>query len=171
MACLWDELINLPAPQSAQQICITESSVQQRTTSNTDPLLHPQVPRFCVTQHVPCQVTGNRVWQGEVCCGMVAKYIKEGEIKSHFKQNTAQGTSVLLGGGWDPQDSLQTAIQFLSFRARNVNSTHEWQKVPGNAVTLPLKSAKKQGRGNSTTLSPAPLHPQAKGRRPNKKLS
>lgn len=109
MACLWDELKASLHPRVPSSTCSTESSVQQRTTSVTDPLWHPQVPRCFVTQHVPCQVAGKCMWEGEACYGMVAKHIKEGEVKSHFKQNTAQGTSVFLkdrlGPSGQPADS------------------------------------------------------------------
>lgn len=161
-----------PYPRVPCSACPTEIYVQQRTTTNTEPGWQPTgtiISSFHCTS--PVRWLGNCVlWQGEVCYGMVAKQIKEREIKSCLKWNTAQA-SVLLGSGWDPQGSLQTGIQFLSFSARSVNAPNStlWQKLLGNAATGSLRSAKKQGRGNSAILSPAPLHPQAKGKRPEQK--
>lgn len=121
-----------PYPRVPCSACPTEICVQQRTTTNTEPGWQPTgtiISSFHCTS--PVRWLGNCVlWQGEVCYGMVAKQIKEREIKSRLKWNTAQA-SVLLGSGWDPQGSLQTGIQFLSFSARSVNAPNStlWQKL------------------------------------------
>lgn len=81
--------------QSPQQ-CLYN---REQPTAKNNPQHRPSITPTATTLlcYSACPSPGDWKLWGDECYDIVAKYIKEGEPKSHFELNTAQGTSVLLG--------------------------------------------------------------------------